>query len=133
METEKLNRKTVRVTFDADTAANLVMFFDSIMATAEGLDRGMYDTADRLRDEYHRQQYNFHECLKHGNIKGAETNKHNMAVTIGRWNAATLPAENLECGIDAAKMLRAILQKLTLDAKGTDDDRRAAEEAELHG
>jgi hypothetical protein len=121
METEKLNRKTVRVTFDADTAANLVMFFDEVMATAEGLDRGMYDTADRLRDEYHRQQYNFHECLKHGNIKGAETNKHNMAVTIGRWNAATLPAENLECGIDAAKMLRAILQKLTLDAKGADD------------
>jgi hypothetical protein len=121
METEKLNRKTVRVTFDADTAANLVMFFDEVMANAEGLDRGMYDTADRLRDEYHRQQYNFHECLKHGNIKGAEINKHNMAVTIGRWNAATLPAENLECGIDAAKMLRAILQKLTLDVKGEDD------------
>jgi hypothetical protein len=105
------NRATLGLELDADDAEALRHFLEITMHSMEAHAEDTRRIADGLRDQYRHAHDNYKACMEHGNLKGAEHNKHSLALITRDWGKASEEEDDSWLALNLAKEIRNALDQ----------------------
>ena len=117
MKTTIYNRATLGLELDAEDAEALRHFFEITMRHMEAHAEDTRRIADGLRDQYRHAHDNYKDCMAHGNLKGAEHNKHSLALITRDWGKASGEEDDSWLALSLAKEIRNALDQFKAETR----------------